>query len=142
MICKVLFDEAGLAARRPLQTRTTMTTRDPSDFVPLGAPVLHVLLALGRDRLHGYAIMKTIEEETGGRAVILPGTLYSTLNRMEDDGLIVETDPPPGDEVDRRRRYYRTTEFGRRVVAAESERMEVLLEVARRQKLIRGSRGA
>ena len=110
-----------------------MNRRDPADLLPLGTPVLHILLALGRERLHGYAIMGAIDEKTGGRAQILPGTLYTTLNRMLADGLVEEA-PAPDDapDDDRRRRYYRVTPFGREVVAAETERMAVLLDVARR----------
>lgn len=101
--------------------------------------MLHILLALGHERMHGYAIMQAIEEKTGGVATVLPGTLYTTLNRMVAQGL-VEVAAPPADEPDddRRRRYYRTTEFGRQVVAAESRRMAVLLDVARRERLAGG----
>lgn len=110
-----------------------MTRRDASSLLPLSTPVLHVLLALGRTRLHGYGIMQAIEEKTGGAATILPGTLYTTLNRMLSDGLIEEVAAPKSaPDDDRRRRYYRITRFGEDVVAAEAERMSVLLEVARR----------
>lgn len=109
---------------------------DVSGHLPLSTPVLHVLLALGRGRLHGYAIMQAIEEKTDGAASILPGTLYTTLNRMLADGLIEESEAPADEpDDDRRRRYYRATAFGREVVAAESRRMEILLKVARREKL-------
>ena len=114
---------------------------DPQDLLPLSTPVLHVLLALGGERLHGYAIMQAIEDKTGGVATILPGTLYSTLNRMLDDGLIEDAAAPPdADSDDPRRRYYRITDFGREVARAEAERMTVLLDVARRERLA-GSAG-
>ena len=112
-----------------------MTSADLDDLLPLSAPVLHILLALGQDSLHGYAIMQAIEAKTGGKASVLPGTLYSTLNRMLDDGLIQEATERPEDD-DRRRRYYHLTDFGRRVVAAEAERMAVLLNVAREERLV------
>ena len=110
-----------------------MSRRDPTELLPLSTPVLHVLLALGHERMHGYGIMQAIEHKTEGAARILPGTLYTTLNRMLADGLVEET-PPPGDapDDDRRRRYYRVAPFGREVVVAEAERMSVLLELARR----------
>jgi len=110
-----------------------MSRHDPEALLPLSTPVLHILLALGAEHLHGYAIMQAIEQKTEGSAKILPGTLYTTLNRMLADGLVEET-RPPGDapDDDRRRRYYRITPFGREVVAAEARRMSVLLEVARR----------
>ena len=110
-----------------------MTTRDPAEMLPLGTPVLHILLALGHRSLHGYGIMQAIEEKTDGAATILPGTLYTTLNRMLADGLIEEAAMPKGaPDDDRRRRYYRITGFGEEVVAAEAERMALLLQVARR----------
>jgi DNA-binding PadR family transcriptional regulator len=113
-----------------------MDRGDVTDRLPLSTPVLHILLALGGRKLHGYAIMQAIADKTDGRATILPGTLYTTLNRMVDDGLVEEAKPPseqPDDE--RRRRYYRITELGRQTVMAESERMAVLLDVARREHL-------
>ena len=105
-------------------------------FLPLSTPVLHILLALGTDRLHGLGILEAIAAKSQGRAVILPGTLYVTLNRMVDDELIVEADRPQG--ADTRRKYYRTTDLGRQVVAAEMERMAVLMEVARQDLLPEG----
>lgn len=109
-----------------------MLRTDPAELVPLGAPVLHILLALGGKRLHGYGIMQAIEEKTGGVAKILPGTLYTTLNRMLADGLVEEVSPPTeSPDDDRRRRYYRTTPFGRDVLAAEAKRMSMLLALAR-----------
>lgn len=116
-----------------------MTRPDATSLVPLSTPVFHILLALGHRRLHGYAIMQAIEEKTHGVATVLPGTLYTTLNRMLDEGLVEEAPPPADDpEDDHRRRYYRMTAFGREAVAAESRRMEVLLDVARREKLAGG----
>jgi len=95
--------------------------------------VLHILLALGHERLHGYGVMQAIAHKTEGRARILPGTLYTTLNRMLTNGLIEEAVPPAGaPDDDRRRSYYRATELGHEAVAAESERLSVLLSVARR----------
>ncbi len=109
------------------------TSGEVDKLVPLSAPMLHILLALGHQRLHGYGIMQSIAEKTDGRARILPGTLYTTLNRMLAKGLLEEASPP-GDapDDDRRRSYYQVTAMGHEVVAAESERMSVLLEVARR----------
>ena len=108
----------------------------PEEFLPLSTPVLHILLALGPERLHGLGIMEAIAAKSEGQAVILPGTLYVTLNRMVDDGLIQETDRPEG--ADARRKYYAMTELGRGVVAAEMRRMSVLMDVARRDALAEG----
>ncbi len=109
---------------------------DPNDFLPLSTPVLHILLALGATRLHGLGIMDAIAEKSDGRAAILAGTLYVTLNRMVDDRLIRETERPAG--ADTRRKYYEMTNLGREVVAAEMDRMAVLMSVARRSALAEG----
>lgn len=103
--------------------------RAVEELLPLSPPVYHVLLALGRETLHGYGIMQSFSELTGGDERLLPGTLYATLSRMAETGLIEET-PAPEPDVDARRRYYRATSFGRRVAAAESERMRRLVDVA------------
>lgn len=108
---------------------------DPATFLPLSPPVFHVLLALGDGPLHGYGIMQGFEERTGGRETLLPGTLYATLARMLEGGLVEELPEPPEPGADRRRRYYRLTELGRAVGRAEAERLAMLLGMARRVKL-------
>lgn len=107
---------------------------NPEELLPLSPPVYHVLLALADDTLHGYGMMQAFDELSGGGEHLLPGTLYATLARMVETGLIEETDPP---EVgaDARRRYYRATRFGRRVAAAETARMSHLVELARSRRL-------
>ena len=108
---------------------------DPKDLLPLSPPVFHVLLALGSDAMHGYAIMQAFTEKTSGEEALLPGTLYATIARMVDACLIEELPEPPPGSSDRRRRYYRVTAFGRAVASAESERIQRLLTVARRERL-------
>jgi DNA-binding PadR family transcriptional regulator len=81
--------------------------------------------------------MDAIAAKTDGQAKILPGTLYVTLNRMVDDGLILEVERPEG--ADTRRRYYAMTELGQAVMTAESERMARLVSVARREAAAVGS---
>lgn len=103
--------------------------RDPREVLPLSPPVYHVLLALGNEARHGYAIMQAFEERTGGAEQLLPGTLYATLARMVEVGLIEEAQPPDSG-VDARRRYYRVTAWGRAVARAESGRLRRLLEIA------------
>lgn len=110
---------------------------DPQDLLPLSPPVYHVLLALGNEALHGYAIMQAFNDKTEGREALLPGTLYATISRMVDAGLIEELSEPP-ESADKRRRYYRVTAFGRDVARAESERIHRLLAVARREQLAPG----
>ena len=115
-----------------------MTTPAVADQLPLGTPVLHVLLALGHDRRHGYGIMLAIEEKSGGEATILPGTLYTTLNRMVKAGLIEEAEAPDdAPDDDRRRSYYRTTDFGLQVLEAETRRLSTLVRIAERDLEVR-----
>ena len=107
---------------------------DPKDLLPLSPPVYHVLLALGDEALHGYAIMQAFRDKTAGEDELLPGTLYATIARMVDAGLIEES-PEPSRDADKRRRYYSVTDFGRQVAVAESDRIHRLLAVARRERL-------
>jgi len=111
------------------------TNPDPHELLPLSPPVYHVLLALGSDAMHGYAIMQAFADKTGGEEALLPGTLYATIARMVEAGLIEEQPQSLPDSSDKRRRYYRVTEFGRAVAVAESERIGRLLSVAQREQL-------
>lgn len=98
----------------------------------LNKPALHILLALGDEARHGYAIMQAIAAESDGHLKILPGTLYSTLKRLVADGLIDEVDPPStADSDDARRRYYRVSKRGRTVAQAEMDRLAVLVKMGR-----------
>lgn len=110
-------------------------TEDPKAHLPLTTPELHVFLALGDDLLHGYAMIEALEEKTGGEDTLLPGTLYATLARMEERGLLERAAPPDEGEVDARRRYYRSTPLGRAVARAEAARLRRLLAVAEREDL-------
>jgi DNA-binding PadR family transcriptional regulator len=79
---------------------------------------------------HGYGIMQEVLDRTGGKVRLWPATLYGTLKRLIDAELIEESDERPTPELDdARRRYYRLTTFGRRVLAAESDRLEDLVRV-------------
>jgi DNA-binding PadR family transcriptional regulator len=113
---------------------------DVDDCIPLSPPVFHVLLALGDSAMHGYAMMQAFEAKTGGAETLLPGTLYATIARMVDTGLITEC-APPVDATDRRRRYYSVTAFGREVAAAESQRLERLLRIARSENMATAAPG-
>jgi DNA-binding PadR family transcriptional regulator len=93
-------------------------------------------VVLGHEIRHGYAIMQRFAEETGGHEVLLPGTLYSSIARMLDDRLIEEVAPPTGEEGDARRRFYRATARGLALAGAEAERLERLVDMARRQSLL------
>lgn len=95
-------------------------------------PALCILLALGNETRHGYAIMREIRDATGGRIEILPGTLYATIKTMLVDGLLQEVAPPKdADSADARRRYYRVTKAGRRAAAAQTEQLAMLVRLGR-----------
>jgi DNA-binding PadR family transcriptional regulator len=102
----------------------------PDDFLPLKPHWFHVLLSLADQEQHGYGIMQEVLERTGGKVRLWPATLYGTLKRLLDASLIDESTGRPAPEADDpRRRYYRLTVLGRRVLAAESERLEDLVRV-------------
>src|SRR5512147_924005 len=100
------------------------------DFLPLKPHWFHVLLSLSGEEQHGYGIMQEVLDRTGGKLRLWPATLYGTLKRLMDADLIAESDARPAPELDdARRRYYRLTPLGRRVLAAESGRLEDLVRI-------------
>ena len=118
-----------------------MTERDidVERLLPLPPAVLHILIALGEGEKHGYAVMQDVSERTDGRVRMSPGTLYGSIRKMLDEGLIEEifqrgARAAPKD--DERRRYYRVTKFGRAVAAAEAARLSALLHHARLSGLV------
>ena len=112
--------------------------RDPETLLPLKRATFQVLLALGDESMHGYAIMQAVSAMTEGREAILPGTLYAALARMVDEGLVTESTPKGDANGGPARRYYQRTRFGRAVARAESERLRALLDVARAQNMFGG----
>jgi DNA-binding PadR family transcriptional regulator len=100
--------------------------------------MFQVLLALGDDEKHGYAILKDVEEQGGGEVRLSTGTLYAIIKRLLAEGIIQECrNRPPAEEDDQRRRYYRLTPAGRALATAEAERMEKLIATAREKRLLR-----
>ena len=108
--------------------------RDPAPFLPLTPAAFHVLLALADGPKHGYAILKDVEERTGGDVRLSTGTLYGLIKRFLDDELIVELAPSPDDGE--RRRPYKLTAFGRDVAGNEAARLEKLVLAARAVRLL------
>ena len=105
-------------------------------FLPLKPNWFHVLLSLANEEQHGYGIMQEVLERTNGKIRLWPATLYGTLERLLDADLIAEVKRRPSvDGEDARRRYYRLTALGRRVLAAESMRLEDLVRVIRAKRL-------
>lgn len=112
--------------------------RDPSELLPLTPAMFHVLLALTDGDLHGYAIIKEISTRTDGAVELGTGTLYGIIKRLLADGLALESARrPAAANDDERRRYYRLTPFGRKVVAAELERLEKMVKTARSTRAFR-----
>jgi DNA-binding PadR family transcriptional regulator len=106
---------------------------------PLPAAAFQIMLALADGDLHGYAIMREVEEQTGGRLRLGPGTLYGSIQALLEGKLIEEVDRL-GDTEERRerRRYYRLTAAGRKLMRSEAEKMADVLRVARARKILRG----
>jgi len=106
---------------------------------PLPSAAFQILLALVGEDLHGYAIMRQVAEQTGNRIRLGPGTLYSSIRSLLENGLIEELDSQEdtgsGDE---RRRYYRLSSAGRKLASAEAQRLAEVLRVARAKKILRG----
>jgi len=101
---------------------------------PLTPAVLHILLALSTGERHGYGIMKQVEADSKGTVKMGPGTLYGSLGRMMEAGLVRETDkrvdPEMGDE---RRIYYELTSAGRAALEAELDRYRGVVAVAKKR---------
>ena len=100
-------------------------------FLPLPNDALFILLALASRPLHGYGIIRDVEERSAGETVLQTGALYRMLRRLLRDELIEECDPPAGEGADPRRRFYRLTRRGRLVLDADVERMSRLVRAAR-----------
>jgi DNA-binding PadR family transcriptional regulator len=113
-----------------------MASDDIDGFLPLPASVMHILVALADGEKHGYAIMRDVAELSSGTVRMGSGTLYGSIKRMLDQGLIEEADERPDPALDdQRRRYYRLTALGQRVGAAEQRRLSALLDAARMRQL-------
>jgi DNA-binding PadR family transcriptional regulator len=105
---------------------------------PLPEAAFHILIALAAGDRHGYAIMQEVEAATDRRLRLGAGTLYRTLQRLLEQGLIVETNdrPAPADD-DERRRYYRITGEGRAAARAEARRLADMVRLAQSRGIVR-----
>jgi DNA-binding PadR family transcriptional regulator len=106
---------------------------------PLPSAAFQILLSLADEDLYGYGIMRHVEQQTNGRMRLGPGTLYSSIQALLEDGLIEEVDRSgiPA-EIDERRRYYRLATAGRKLARSEAERLADLLRVARTKNILGG----
>jgi DNA-binding PadR family transcriptional regulator len=105
------------------------------DLLPLPAATFHILLALSDEERHGYAIIQDVEARTGGELRMSAGTLYRSIARMVEQGLISEVVKRRSIADDERRRYYRLTPFGMAVARAEVRRLTRLVRLARARGL-------
>jgi DNA-binding PadR family transcriptional regulator len=111
-----------------------MAHEDPEveALLPLPEATFHILLALADSDRHGYAIIQDVSSRSRGEVLLGAGTLYRSIQRMQEQGLIVETEDRPAPELDdERRRYYRITDFGASVARAECRRLARLVRLAR-----------
>jgi len=115
----------------------------PESLLPLKPNWLHILLCLVDREQHGYAIMQEVLARTDRRVRLWPATLYGTIRRLLDADLIEESEERPDPAFDDlRRHYYRLTPFGRRVLAAESARLEALVRLLRAKDAARDAETA
>ena len=107
---------------------------------PLPSAAFYILLALAGEDLHGYAIMRRVEEETGGRVRLGPGTLYSSIKTLLEAHLIEELNECPDAELGtERRRYYHLTSHGLKLIRSEAKKLADLLRLARAKRILRGA---
>ena len=136
-------------------------TKNPLSFLPLTPFAFQVLLALADGERHGYAIIKEVEERSGGSVRLRTGTLYTLLQRLMEEQLIAQpslatgeapssgppdsrtttTEAGPAARADSRRRYYRLTALGDAVLRAEAQRLEGLIGDARRKHVLSDAGG-
>jgi DNA-binding PadR family transcriptional regulator len=123
-----------------MDTRMPASNRVPDDLqhlLPLTPAVFFILFALAEGQKHGYAIMQTVSRISDNQFRMGPGTLYTTIQRLLDLGLIEETQSTGGQsDRENRRRYYKLTRTGKAVLTADLSRMESVVRLARNKKLV------
>lgn len=108
--------------------------------LPLKPAVYHILLALADQEAHGYALMQTVLEQSGGRIRLATGPFYRYLRRMLDLGFVTEAERRPADDDVRRGSYYRLTPLGRAVLRAESARLAGVVSISQKLGLLPGAK--
>ena len=120
---------ADVSLRKP-------STAEVASFLPLPPATFHVLVALAGEELHGYAILQDVASRTVGSVQMGAGTLYRSIHRMLEQGLVAESSERPDPALDdERRRYYRITPLGAAVARAEASRLAALVDLARAKGL-------
>lgn len=115
-----------------------MRSTDLHRFLPLKTQWFHIMLALAGGEQHGYAIMQEVLQRTDGKVRLWPATLYGSIKRLIEAGLIEESAERPAPELDdARRRYYRLSKLGKQVLDAECDRLQELVNTIRvKQSLV------
>lgn len=113
-----------------------MTTAHLDRHLPLSPAVFHLLLALAEGDRHGYALMRDIEDRSGGLIKVGPGMLYGSIKWLLAERLIEEAPPSAPTKEDERRKYYRLTSSGLAVLTAEAARLEAAVGLARARKVL------
>src|SRR5271168_1574418 len=109
-----------------------MIETDSKSFIPLKTNWFHIMLSLAGGEQHGYGIMQEVLNRTTGKVRLWPATLYGSIKRLVEAGLITESDERPAPELDdARRRYYRLTPLGNAVLDAECDRLQELVHAIR-----------
>lgn len=128
-------------------TQTSESAPEVTAMLPLSPIDLQILLVLSQGEVHGYGLMKAVEEQSAGKVRLEVGSLYRVIKRLLDNGLIEETPAGASDSGHKTtgrgpkpRRFYQVSEFGREVAAAEAGRLLEVLETARAQALIGGGK--
>ena len=117
--------------------RADLSDSDPESFLPLPRDTFHILVSLADKERHGYSVMQDIAERTDGALRLSPSSLYASIKRLLEQGLIEElAERPDPRHDDERRRYYRLSRLGRQVAMAEARRLERLLGDARATGLL------
>jgi len=111
---------------------------DPSGLLPLPPAAFHILMSVAAEDRHGYAIIQDVAVLTNGAVKLSAGTLYRSIQRMLEQGLLIETESANPETDDERRRYYRITPFGRRVAEAEARRLTQMVDLAARSGFAAG----
>lgn len=115
----------------------THENEDIDAMLPLPPATFHILMALADEDRHGYAVIQDIASRTGGELKMSAGTLYRSIQRMQEQGLIVETQSRLArEDDDERRRYYRVTPFGLAVARAEARRLTRMVKLARARGIV------
>jgi DNA-binding PadR family transcriptional regulator len=119
-----------------------MTESQVQSFLPLKTHWFHIMLSLAGEEQHGYGIMQEVLERTTGKVRLWPATLYGSIKRLIEEDLIEESSARPAPQFDdARRRYYRLTTLGRRVLDAECDRLQELVQAIQAKRTMATERG-